>query len=191
MFAGAGLALLFLLRVLGGEGSGLIKQYARSLSSVKLGVAELSFASRSRAAGIGSHRRPFRAPAKETYAAGGTERPAKSREASPHHQTRQGLFDRDIHPKAAGLGRFRICSVDDLRSSETFTQSTIALPLQCLSAWFEQSADSGPVERYLASYSNVFRRLASTRSPSGRPRPGNRPEGVRSRIEAGQLGLRS
>lgn len=65
MFAGAGLALLFLLGVLGGEGSGLIKQYARSLSSVKLGVAELSFASRSRAAGIGSHRRPFRAPARK------------------------------------------------------------------------------------------------------------------------------
>ena len=44
MFAAAGLALLFVLGVLGGDGSNLMKQYAKSLSSVKLGVAELSFA---------------------------------------------------------------------------------------------------------------------------------------------------
>ncbi|WP_441280267.1 hypothetical protein [Bradyrhizobium sp. 63_E2_N1_3] len=175
MFAGAGLALLFLLGVLGGEGSGLIKQYARSLSSVKLGVAELSFASKEQGSRDRLASTTIPSASKETYAAGGPN--GLQNLARLHLIIRRDKdYLTEIFTRRPQDRPVSDMPVDDLRSSETFTQSTIALPLQCLSAWFEQSADSGPVERYLASYSNVFRRLealdrrAAARGPAIDPR---------------------
>jgi hypothetical protein len=156
MFAAAGLALLFVLGVLGGDGSNLMKQYAKSLSSVKLGVAELSFAQKQQG---NRDRLPSTTltGVAGTYVAGGSN--------GLQNLAKLDVFirrDRDylteIFTRKRGEPPSNI-PVEDLVSSEDFAHSTVALPLQCLSAWFEKSADSGPVDKYLASYSDSFRRL--------------------------------
>ena len=156
MFAAAGLALLFVLGVLGGDGSNIMKQYARSLSSVKLGVAELSFAQKEQG---GRDQLPSTTitGVEATYVAGGSS--GLQNLANLNVMIRR---DRDylteIFTRKQGEPLKNI-PVDDMRSSEEFAHSTVALPLQCLSAWLEQSADLRLVDKYLAGYSDSFRHL--------------------------------
>jgi hypothetical protein len=162
MFAAAGLALLFLLGVLGGEGSGLIRQYARNLSSVKLGVAELSFSSKDQS---GRDRLPAITitGVEGTYVAGGSaglqNLGVLDVMIKRDRDYLTELFARKAKDKSAPDKPAPKVPVEDMGRSETFAQSTVAWPSQCLSAWFEQSADSGPVDKYLSAYGDVFRRL--------------------------------
>jgi hypothetical protein len=170
MFAAAGLALLFVLGVLGGEGSGLIKQYARSLSSVKLGVAELSFTSKEQ----GSRDRLASTTitgVEGAYVAGGSaglqNLAVLDTIIKRDRDYLTEIFVRRSPPDKPATS----VPVEDLRNSEAFAQSTVAQPLKCLSAWFEQTADSGPVDKYLAGYSDSFRRLETLNRRAGNTNP--------------------
>lgn len=155
IFAAAGLAVLFVLGSLGGEGSTLLRKYASSVSSVKLGVAELSFASKEQG---GRDRPASTVLTKERYVAGKSNGLANlanlvlTIERDRRYLTE--ILTRKLpDPPASEMPD------GDLRSSEAFADSAIARPLQCLSAWFGQTADSGPVKKYLAGYDDAFRRL--------------------------------
>lgn len=176
IFAAAGLAVLFILGGLGGDGSVLLRKYANNLSSVKLGVAELSFTSKEQ----GSRDRPASTVltnTKEGYVAGKSNGlPNLANLVLTIERDRRYLteiFARKLpDPPTSDMPD------GDLRSSEAFAESTIARPLQCLSAWFEQTADSGPVDKYLASYGDAFRRLDALN---------RRVSGPRAAIDPGEL----
>lgn len=152
IFAAVGLGLLFILGVLGSEGPGAIRQYAKSVTSLKLGVAELSFAAKEQG---GRDRIASTAPSgiAGTYVAGGSNGLQNLTVLNKIIERDREYLNVVLTPKPL------ISPVDDLTNSEQFATVMIAPPLNCLFAWFRQTADPGPVEKYLSAYSDAFRRL--------------------------------
>lgn len=125
----------------------------RNLTSLKLGVAELSFATREqggreRLASTGI------AGTSSTYVQGGSTGLQNLAYLDTIIERDQDYLKTAFAPKSQ-----TVPDDDDLRRSAQFAKSTITPPLKCLFAWFEQTADSGPVEKYLSVYSDTFRRL--------------------------------
>jgi hypothetical protein len=152
IFAAIGLGLLFILGVLGSEGPGVIRQYAKSLTSLKLGVAELSFSAKEQG---GRDRIASTAPSgiAGTYVAGGSN-------GLQNLTVLNKIIERDReYLNVVFTPKPLISPIADLINSEQFATATIAKPLNCLLVWFRKTADPGPVEKYLSAYSDAFRRL--------------------------------
>jgi hypothetical protein len=155
-----GLVLLFLLGAVGSETSGLIRQYARNLSSLKLGVAELSFTAKEPS----NRDRLASTPISGTngaYVTGGSQ-------GLQNLASLDVIIDRDHEYLKKVLGpKDKVIPVQDLDHAKEFAQSSVAPPLRCLFAWFQQTGDSSPVEKYLARYADIFQQLEALNARVG------------------------
>ena len=163
IFAAIGLAFLFILGVFGNAGSDVLRQYAKNLSSLKLGVAEVSFATNATKEQGGRDRIASTAISGEagSYVPGGSNGLQNLAGLDVIIGRDQGYLTEAFTRKSPDM------LVDDLDHNKKLAESTIALPMKCLSAWFEETADPGPVEKYLATYGDVFRRLEALNRRAG------------------------
>jgi hypothetical protein len=149
ILAAIALVVLFFLGATGDETSKLLGRYARNLSSVKLAGAELAFTSKER-----SDRDRLSSTAisgtSGTYVTGGSQ-------GLQYLATLGRIIDRDhdylTYAFAPGISYF------DLKSTQDFATDSIVRPMACLLAWFGQTGDSRPVDRYLTAYAEMFRQL--------------------------------
>jgi hypothetical protein len=164
ILAAIGLVLLFLLGAVGNETSRLIRQYARSLSSVKVAGAELSFTAKERGdrltsttiAGSSDHQAG-------KYSSGGSS-------ALQNLAILDGIIERDSdYVTKVFAPKDKAVPVADLDRARKFAQASIAPALSCLSAWFQQSGDSRPVDKYLTGYADLFRQLEALNAQINAP----------------------
>jgi hypothetical protein len=165
-----GLAVLFLIGLLGGgEGLNIVKQYSRSISSFKVGVAEVSFSTNdqtgaNKIASKGNNWEGGNKSDGQSYVGGASA-------GLQNLALLDGIIKRDVDYLTQVFTRdVSSMPIDDLNGGKVLAQSAVALPLGCLSAWFGQTADSGLVEKYLAIYGDAFRRLEALNGRAGASR---------------------
>jgi len=152
ILAAVALVLLFLLGATGDETSKLLSRFVRNLNSVKLGGAELSFAPKER-------NDRDRLPATAISGTSGTYVTGTS-QGLQYLAVLDGIIerDRDYLTKAFVPGRPSFPDTD-LKGARDFAKDSIAPPMSCLLAWFQYTGDSRPVDKYLTTYADMFRRL--------------------------------
>jgi len=160
ILAAIALVILFFLGATGDETSKLLGRYARNLSSVKLAGAELSFAPRERNDRDRLSATPISGTS-GTYVTGGSQ-------GLQYLAALDGIIDRDRdYLTKAFIPGMPASLVEDLDNSRKFTADSIAPPLRCLVAWFQQTGDSRPVDRHLMTYADAFRQLEALNSQIG------------------------
>ncbi len=162
IFAAIALVLLFFLGAVGNETSGLIRQYARNLSSLKIAGTELSFTSNERndrsrlnATGI--------AGTSATYVAGGSQGLQNVAALDVIVQRDRDYLTKVLAPKGTDV------PAGDLERAGEFATASIAPPLSCLLSWFQQTGDSRPVDKYLTGYTDAFRQLEAINTQMNLP----------------------
>ena len=179
--AGIGLALLFLIGSVGNETGSILGEYAKKINNVKIAGAEVSFSDRSKAGSPGAGAVPspgqplVSGSAGLTYFAGLDGTIARDEE---YLDLFRRLELRDIDNQLSHLNK----TVDDdrrqrltekvdstnahwtktratLQAAKDFANRTVTRPLNCLVGWYETTGDSNSVNRHLALYGNLFRRL--------------------------------
>jgi hypothetical protein len=164
ILAAIGLVLLFLLGAVGNETSRLVRQYARSLSSVKVAGAELSFTARERGdrltsttiAGASDHQAG-------KFSSGGSS-------ALQNLAILDGIIERDRdYVTKVFAPKNKNVPVADLDRARKFVQASVSPALSCLSGWFQQTGDSRPVEKYLTGYADLFRQLEALNAQINAP----------------------
>jgi hypothetical protein len=152
ILAAIALVVLFFLGATGDETSKLLGRYARNLSSVKLAGAELAFTPKER----GDRDRLSSTPISGTsgaYVTGGSQ-------GLQYLAALDGIIKRDHdYLTKAFAPRDPHLPIWDIDSSRSFAMESITPPVGCLLAWFGQTGDSRPVDRYLTAYADRFRQL--------------------------------
>lgn len=172
------LALLFILGATGNETSKLISNYAHHLSSVKVAGAELSFTSKEP-----SNR--------DRLSSTGVPGSGESGSDNSGSNASGGLFnlsvlafiiDHDSQylttlflPKGSPNS-----AVDDLTKAHDFVNKSVGPPLSCLYGWYQQTGDSGPVNKYLMQYAALFRQLEALNQQASAPEDAKDPAGRRA-----------
>lgn len=150
LVAAIGLVLLFFLGAVGNETSKLIRQYAQKISTVKVAGAELSFTVKERGDRLTS---TAIAGTSSTYVAGGSQGLQTLALLANIIRRDREYLTRVLAPPKSNV------SLGDLEAEADFADASIVPPAKCLLAWFQRTADSHPVERYLSSYATAFREL--------------------------------
>jgi hypothetical protein len=191
--AAVALALLFLLGMVGNETAVVLSQYARNLSSLKFGGAELSFATKDH----GDREARGSTQIAGSERAEGNNVTLLSGSSGLQYLTKfedsvikrdedyvTKLFEPDLSNAPLPL--------DDAKN---FAHLVIAPPLSCLFDWLQQTADEGPVDRYLRAFGDALRQLselnrsdpsANSLSPDDAQRDDVRPDNVRRLDEIDQ-----
>jgi hypothetical protein len=178
--AGIGLALVFLIGSVGNETGSLLREYARKLSNLKIAGAELSFSDRSKAGSPGSGAVP--SPGKElvsgsaglTYLAGLDDmigrdekyldlfRRIELKEMNDELRRLQQAVGGSRPQQLSETGASSDARWEGLRNrldtAKAFAQA-ITKPLNCLVGWYEVTGDAVSINRHLASYGDLFRRV--------------------------------
>ncbi len=166
------LALLFILGATGKETSKLISDYAHHLSSVKLAGAEVSFSSNEQ----GKRDRLASTPPPGAESAGSTSSGLANLSVLAFIIDRDSqylttLFTKKGNPQPP---------VDDLTKAHDFVAMSVGPPLACLFGWYQQTGDSGPVNKYLQQYAASFRQLEALNQQVSAPEDANDPPGRRA-----------
>jgi hypothetical protein len=147
--AGIGLVLLFLLGAVGDEMAGLIRRYSRSITSVKLAGAELSFAERSR--------RDSDRVAATPITGSPTRYVSRSSNGLGYLTQLESMIVRDGN--YIKLFAPPNTPVPDMSRAHGFAQDIITPPMKCLSAWQEHTGDQGLVNKHLIAFAEAFRQV--------------------------------
>jgi len=155
ILAAIGLVLLFFIGAVGNETAAVIRQYARNLSSLKLGVAELSFGARDRNADrLGS------TPIANNTTAGSAAYVSGGSQGLQYLTQLWRIIERDkdylIQLFAPNSPDFQ---VNDLIQAEATAKEIINPPFSCLLGSFEQTADPGLIDKNLATFADAFGQL--------------------------------
>jgi hypothetical protein len=171
IIGGTGLILLFLMGSLGNDAGEVIRQYARNLSSVKVGGAEFAFEkARKESPGLGALPPAYKTFTTHTGSAGLQylallddmiesdreylqvfgQSELKQLEELPIERRE----DLSRHLKAA-MAQLEA----QLKAAHDFTVLTITRPLTCLAWWHGVTQDSAVTDRHLRTLSDVFRHL--------------------------------
>ena len=169
ILAAIALVVLFFVGATGDETSKLLGRYARNLSSVKLAGAELAFTPKER----GDRDRLSSTPISGTsgaYVTGGSQ-------GLQYLAALDGIIERDRDYLTKAFAPDRPSFPDtDLKGARDFAKDSIAPPMSCLLAWFQYTGDSRPVDKYLTTYADMFRRLEALntqmRASAGPPNAG-------------------
>ncbi|MET3906800.1 hypothetical protein ABID59_001131 [Bradyrhizobium sp. S3.3.6] len=149
--AGIALTVLFVVGSFGNAVGSFIEKYADSLSGVKIGVAELSFANK----GHGG------TPGAASYSPAGTH--GNSVESSLGLEYVMHLHDYFIEPDVQFMKEFFKISDTALERQldqvRRFAVDYIEPPLSCLLEWQQTSDDALAIEDHLRGFANVYRRL--------------------------------
>ena len=178
--AGIGLSLVFLIGSVGNETGSLLKEYAKKVSNLKFAGAELSFSDRSRAGSPGAGAAP--APGKAlvsgsaglTYLAGLDEMIGRDEkyldlfrrlelrnfndEIKRLEQTIDGARRQQLTEMIESSNAQWEKTHSTLDTAKAFARA-ITKPLNCLVGWYEVTGDAVSINRHLASYGDLFRRV--------------------------------
>jgi hypothetical protein len=158
IIGGIGLVLLFIVGTLGNETSGLIRQYARRVQSLKLAGAEFSFADRNRTDN-------------DSKLAGALQLSGNGEiigsAALGYLSQMDQIIDRDLtylkllDPTLFASGAPANPQMPSLDEAVRFVGKTFKQPFKCLAGWYQWTADDPTVRRHAIAYATIFRQLGS------------------------------